>query len=266
LVYVGTTLDIEAEGRDRTTLALPGNQEELVRAVVAANPKTVVVLMSAGPLAVPWIKERVPAILQAGWLGEEGGNAIADVILGGVNPAGRLPFTVYASDAQVPPQDEYDISKGFTYMYLKSPPLFPFGHGLSYTRFVYSNLKVSPKKLVWSPAFMRSAERLSNSVVTVTVSVANTGRRAGEEVVQLYVRDVKCSVVRPIKELRGFQRIHLNPGGKQTVTFTLPAEKLAFYDESSHGFKVEPGVFEIQVGSSSEDIRSRADFTVAAEK
>ena len=147
IVCVGTTLEIEAEGRDRTTLALPGNQEELVQTVLAANPRTVVVLLNAGPLAIPWIKEHAPAILEAWWAGEEGGHAIADVIFGDANPAGRLPYTMYASDDQVPPQDEYDISRGFTYMYLKAEPLFPFGHGLSYTEFRYDNLRLSAERI-----------------------------------------------------------------------------------------------------------------------
>ncbi len=252
IVYVGTTLDVEAEGRDRATLALPGNQEELVKTVLAANPRTVVVLMSAGPLAVPWIKEHAPAMIQAWWAGEEGGNAIADVLFGNVNPGGRLPYTVYTSDQQVPPQDEYDISKGFTYMYLKGEPLFPFGHGLSYTKFKYTGLQVSPRKIH------------SDGKLTVTVAVENVGRRAGDEVVQLYVRDVKCSVKRPAKELRGFERVRLQPGERKTVTFQLPGEKLAFYDEQTHGFVVEPGAFELMVGSSSADVRARGRFEVVA--
>jgi len=137
IVFVGTDASVEHEGRDRKTLGLTGDQERLVEAVFAANPKTVVVEMSAGPLTVPWIKENIPAILEAWWPGEEGGHAIADVLFGDVNPAGRLPHTVYASEAQVPPQDEYDITKGFTYMYVNGEPLFPFGHGLSYTQFRY---------------------------------------------------------------------------------------------------------------------------------
>ncbi len=143
MVFVGTDQRIEQEGRDRKTLGLTGNQEELVEAVFAANPHTIVVEMSAGPLTVPWIAKNVPAMLQAWWPGEEGGHAIADVIFGDVNPAGRLPHTVYASEAQVPPVDEYDITKGFTYMYVNGEPLFPFGHGLSYTTFKYGGLKLS---------------------------------------------------------------------------------------------------------------------------
>jgi beta-glucosidase len=242
---------VEAEGRDRTHLGLPGNQEQLIEAVVAANPKTVVVLMSSGPLAVPWVKEHVPAILQAWWDGEEGGNAMADVLFGQVSPGGRLPYTIYASEAQVPPQEEYDISKGFTYLYLKGVPLFPFGHGLSYTDFRYSNLRLSAKQI------------RPDGKLTVSVDVRNTGRRAGDEVVQLYVRDVQSSVPRPAKELRGFERISLRPGETRRVSFPLPAAKLAFYDVQAHAFRVEPGAFEVMVGSSSADIRERGEFRVA---
>jgi beta-glucosidase len=250
IVYVGTNNRIESEGRDRISLSLPGRQEELVKAVYAANAKTVVVLMNAGPLTIPWLKENVPAILEAWWNGVEGGNAIADVLFGEVNPAGRLPHTVYAAESQVPPQDEYDVTKGFTYMYLNGKPLFPFGHGLSYTAFKYSNLQVSPEPIP------------SNGMATVSLEVENIGKRAGDEVVQLYVHDVECSVKRPTKELRGFERITLQPGGTKTVTFTLLAEKLAFWDVKTHGWVVEPGAFEVLVGSSSEDIRVHGQFEV----
>jgi beta-glucosidase len=251
---VGTTLAVEAEGRDRTTLALPGNQEELIKSVAAANPRTIVVLMSAGPLAVPWVKDHVPALLQAWWLGEEGGHAIADVIFGEVNPAGRLPYTMYASDSQVPPQDEYDITRGFTYMYFQGSPLFAFGHGLSYTQFRYSGLRVAPSRIP------------TDGKATATVVVENMGTRAGDEVVQLYVRDVECTVRRPFRELRGFERIHLQPGESQLVSFSLPAEKLAFYDEGRHVFVVEPGGFEVLVGGSSDDIRQSTQLVVGVER
>jgi beta-glucosidase len=243
IVFVGTNGRIEAEGRDRTSLSLPGRQEELVKAVRAANPKTVVVLMNAGPLTIPWLKENVPAILEAWWDGVEGGDAIADVLFGDINPAGRLPHTVYASESQVPSQDEYDVTKGFTYMYINGKPLFPFGYGLSYTQFKYSNLRVSTQQI---PA---------TGKVMVSVDVENSGKRAGDEVVQMYVHDVECSVKRPTKELRGFERVALRPAEKKTVTFTLPGEKLAFWDVKTHGFIVEPGAFEVMVGGSADDIR-----------
>ena len=251
IVCVGTTAANELEGRDRTSLGLTGNQEELVKAVLAVNPHTVVVQMSAGPLTVPWLKEKVPAMLQAWWPGDEGGHAIADVIFGDVNPAGRLPHTVYASEKQVPPADEYDITKGFTYMYVNGAPLYPFGHGLSYTEFQYSNLQLSEKQI---PA---------NGTVTISVDVQNTGKLAGDEVPQLYVHEVSPSVKRPAKELRGFTRISLKPGEQRSITFTLPAEKLAFWDTTKHAFFVKPGAFDIMVGASSADIRQNAQLQVA---
>jgi beta-glucosidase len=251
-LFLGTTTAIENEGRDRTNLMLPANQEKLAEAVIAANPRTVVVLMNAGPLTVPWLKQHAPAMMQAWWLGEEGGNAMADVIFGDVNPAGRLPYTVYASEAQVPPQDEYDISKGFTYMYVKGQPLYPFGYGLSYSKFKYSNLLVQ-----------REIDASGN--LTASVDIENTSDRAGDEVVQLYTAEAKPSVVRAAKELRGFQRVTLQPGEKKTVAFSVPGWKLAFYDVNRHAFVVEPGAYEIRVGASSSDIRARANIRVAKE-
>jgi beta-glucosidase len=243
IVFVGTTSAVEQEGHDRKTLGLTGNQEALAEAVVAANPRTVVVEMSAGPLTVPALKEKIPALLQAWWPGEEGGHAIADVLFGDVNPAGRLPHTVYASEAQVPPVDEYDITKGFTYMYVNGEPLFPFGHGLSYTTFKYGELKLSADTMK------------ADGKITVSADITNTGGRAGDEVVQFYVHQEKGAVKLPAKMLRGFQRISLKPGETKTVTFPLPAEKLAYWDEKSHGFVVEPGIFDVLVGASSADIR-----------
>lgn len=250
VVFVGTDASVEHEGRDRKSLGLPGKQEELVKAVLAANPRTVVVQMSAGPLTVPWLATNIPAMLQTWWSGEEGGHAIADVLFGEVNPAGRLPHTVYASEAQVPSQDEYDISQGFTYMFVKGEPLFPFGHGLSYTEFKYSNLRLN------------APEVSSAGFVMVSLDLENTGPRAGDEVVQLYARASTSSVKRPAKELRGFSRLRLKPGEKRTVTFNLPAEKLSYWSEQTHAFRVEPGRYEVQIGASSADIRLKADFLV----
>jgi len=250
ILYIGTTLNVEAEGKDRTSLELPGNQEELVKAVLAVNPRTIVVLMNAGPLTIPYIKEHAPAILEAWWPGEQGGNAIADAIFGNINPGGKMPLTVYASAEQVPSQDEYDVTKGFTYMYINGKPLFPFGHGLSYTTFNYSNLKLSAKQIKASDA------------ITVSVDVKNTGKMAGDEVVQLYIHDVSPSLKRPTEELRGFERITLNPGQTKTVTLTIPASKLAFYDEKIHDFRVEPEPIDVLIGSSSADIRLKSQFRV----
>jgi beta-glucosidase len=254
ILYIGTTLEVEAEGRDRKSLALPGNQEELVKAVLAVNPRTIVVLMNAGPLTIPYVKENAPAIVEAWWPGEQGGNAIADVLFGNVNPGGKMPLTVYASEEQVPSQDEYDVTKGFTYMYLNGKPLFPFGHGLSYTTFAYSNLKLSAKQIK------------ANGSITATVDVKNTGEVAGDEVVQLYIHDVSPSLKRPTKELRGFERITLAPGQTQKVTLTIPGSRLAFYDEKIHDFRVETEAIDVMVGSSSDDIRLKSKFKVIAAK
>ena len=250
ILFLGTNLRVEAEGRDRRDLNLPGAQEELMEAVYAANPKTVLVLMNAGPLAVTWANDHLPAILDAWYPGEAGGTAIAQVLLGDYNPGGHLPYTVYASLDGVPPQNEYDVSKGFTYLYFKGVPLYAFGHGLSYTQFKYSNLKLS------------RTQTTVTGEVTVSFDLQDVGARAGAEVVQMYVHQVKSNVVQPIKSLRGFQRITLEPGETKHVTFALPASSLSYYDVVTHKFIVAPGIFNVMIGSSSDDIRLRANLEV----
>jgi beta-glucosidase len=242
ILFLGTNLKVEAEGRDRKSLDLPGSQEQLLEAVYKANPKTVAVIMSGGPVSVKWASGNIPAILAAWYPGEEAGTALASVLFGDYNPAGRLPYTVYDSLDQIPPQDEYDVSKGFTYLYFPGKAQFAFGHGLSYTAFRYSGLNVTTGK--------------------VSLSVENTGSRAGDEVVQLYVHAVSSSVKRPIKELRGFQRVGLAPKEKKAVSFSLPPDDLAFYDIRTKKFVVEPGTYEIMAGSSSDDIRLKGTMQV----
>lgn len=250
IVYLGLSNQIEREGLDRTYVALPPVQEELVRAVYAANPKTVAVLLNGGPVSVRWERDNLPAVVEMFYAGEEGGTAVADVLFGDYNPGGRLPYTVYESETQLPPMTEYDITKGFTYMYFDGQPVYPFGHGLSYTAFRYDRLRLSSKKM------------RANDDVSVSVEITNTGKTAGDEVVQLYVHAVAPSVKRPIKELRGFQRVSLKPGERRTVTFRLPGERLAFYDVKKHDFAVEPGKYDILVGSSSADIRVKDQVAV----
>jgi beta-glucosidase len=252
ILFLGTDGSVETEDRDRKTLELPGQQESLAEAVFAANPRTIVVQMSAGPLTVPWMAKNIPAMLQAWWPGEEGGHAIAGVLFGDVNPGGRLPHTVYASESQVPPQDEYDISKGFTYMYIKGAPLYPFGYGLSYTQFTYSNLQIGPKEL-WG-----------DGKITASVDVENTGKRAGDEVVQLYIKDPSGNIARPAERLRAFQRTRLKAGERKTITMEVPAEKLAYWDVGAHAFRVQPGAYTVLVGASSDDIRTSGGFTVSS--
>lgn len=261
VVFVGTNQLQEGEGRDRPNISLPMPQRRLIQRVLEANPKTVVVILSGGPVSLERgyrgprrgaQTARIPAVLEMFYAGEEGGNAIAEVLFGEYNPGGRLPFTVYANERDIPPMTEYDITKGFTYMYFDGRTEYPFGHGLSYTTFEYSNLRFSEKQIPGTGA------------VVVSIDVQNTGRRPGDEVVQLYVRDIEASVNRPLKELRGFERISLKAGEKRTVSFELPAEKLAFFDEYADAFVTEAGVFEAMAGSSSADIRARGEFRVTS--
>lgn len=253
VLFLGTNLQVEAEGHDRRDLNLPGAQEQLLEAVFAANPKTVLVLMNAGPLAVTWAQDHLPAILDAWYPGEAGGTAIARTLFGEDNPGGHLPYTVYANLDGVPPQNEYDVSKGYTYLYFKGLPLYPFGHGLSYTRFEYSHLKLSATSIA------------PTGQVEIAFDITNTGERAGSDVAQLYTHQQHSTVVLPIKSLRAFERVTLQPGERKHLKFELPAAQLAYYDVRSKSFVVEPGPFNLMVGSSSEDIRlrGRLDVTTA---
>jgi beta-glucosidase len=221
-----------------------------MEAVYAANPQTVLVLMNAGPLAVTWANDHLPAILDAWYPGEVGGTAIAQVLLGDYNPGGHLPYTVYASLDGVPPQNEYDVSKGFTYLYFKGVPLYAFGHGLSYAQFKYSNLKLSQERTN------------TTGEVNVSFDLQNSGSRAGSEVAQMYVHQVKSNVVQPIKSLRGFQRVVLEPGETKHITLALPASQLSYYDVAAHNFVVAPGMFNVMIGSSSDDIRLRTALKI----
>jgi beta-glucosidase len=250
ILFLGTNLRVEAEGRDRRDLHLPGAQEQLLEAVYAANPKTVLVLMNAGPLAVTWANDHLPAILDAWYPGEAGGTAIAQVLLGDYNPGGHVPYTVYASLDGVPPQNEYDVSKGFTYLYFKGVPLYAFGHGLSYTQFKYSNLKLS------------QSTTTATGKINVSFDLQNAGRRTGSEVAQMYIHQAKSNVVQPIKSLRGFQRVTLEAGETKHITMSLPASQLSYYDVVTHRFIVSPGLFKVMIGSASDDIRLRADLEI----
>jgi len=186
----------------------------------------------------------IKAILYSAHGGQEEGTAIADVLFGDYAPAGRLNATWYRSVDQLPPITDYDIIKGKrTYLYFEGKPLYPFGYGLSYTTFKYSNLKILPHKIN------------ANGKAIIEVTVKNTGRVASDEVVQLYVRAVQSNVTRPLKELKGFKRVHLMPGACRTVRLTLPASELAYWDVNRNSFYVEPGAFEIMVGRSSADIQ-----------
>jgi beta-glucosidase len=261
VVFVGgLTGDVEGEemrvsypgfaGGDRTDIGLPATQERLLRALHATGKPVVLVLTTGSAIAVEWAQQNLPAIVVGWYPGQQGGNAVADVLFGQVNPSGRLPVTFYKSVGQLPPFADYDM-KGRTYRYFEGEPLYPFGHGLSYTRFEYSDLRVG--KAIVGP----------RDGVEASVSVKNSGPRAGDEVVQIYARAVAPKVSMPLKQLRGFDRVSLKPGEQRRVTFRLtPATDFSHYDVSSKDFTVEPGEYEIQIGASSRDIRLTARVRV----
>ncbi len=241
----------DTEGSDRKKFHLSSVQINKINQTVQENPKTIVVLISGSPIGMDWI-DKVPAVIEAWYPGMEGGHAIASVLFGDVNPSGKLPITFPKRLEDSPAQIVNDLTVNYDdgifvgYRYYdtnKIEPLFPFGYGLSYTTFTYDNLKINKDKVS------------GDETVKVSVDITNSGSRTGAEVVQLYVQDVDCSVERPLKELKGFKKIKLEPGAKETINLELGKEDLSFYDEKSGGWKVEPGKFNILVGSSSRDIR-----------
>jgi beta-glucosidase len=226
-------------GGDRVRIDLPGRQLELLKKLHAAGKPIVLVLTGGSAIELSWAAENIPAIMMIWYPGEQAGQALADVLFGDHSPAGRLPVTFYRSLGQVPPFEDYNM-KGRTYRFMTEAPLYRFGYGLSYTTFAYSNLRLSRNRV-------KPDQRIE-----ISVNVANSGQRAADEVVQLYVTDEKASVPVPLRHLEGFQRIHLAPGAMQTVTFTLKPEQLACYDDSGRPF-VEPGNFTIAVGGGQPD-------------
>jgi beta-glucosidase len=223
---------------DRDSLELVGRQNDLVRAVLTTGKPTVVMLINSGPLSINYIAESVPAILEGFYLGQETGTGVADVLFGDYNPAGRLPVSFPRNVGQLPIYYNHKPTARRGYLYTSKEPLYAFGHGLSYTTFEYSNLKVSPARI--GPG----------GQTQVSITVKNTGRRAGDEVVQLYVRDLVSSVTRPLKELKDFRRVTLAPGESKVVTFTLTPDKLSFFNLNMERV-VEPGWFDVMVGTSS---------------
>ena len=262
LVFVGTNGDWESEGHDRTSLKLPDEQAALIERVAAANPNTVVVLQTGSPVVMPWL-ERVAGVIQAYFPGQECGNSISDILFGTTNPSGKLTQTYPLRLEDNPAFINYPgdngrvyygegIFVGYRYYEKKQvTPLFPFGFGLSYSSFEYKNLQLGTNLLE------------SGQSLKVSLDVTNTSPRAGQEVVQLYVHDIQASVSRPNKELKAFTKIHLEPGETKTVTLRLDPRDLAYWDDLQHAWVAEAGEFEVLVGSSSQDIRSRASFVLA---
>jgi beta-glucosidase len=259
VVFAGMAQGFESEGADRPHMELPGAQDELIRAVARANENTIVVLNCGAPVEMPWIDDVSAAVL-AFYPGQEGGNAIARILLGEVNPSGRLSVTYPRRYEDNPTFINYPggrqvcygegIFVGYRYYDQKDiAPLFPFGFGLSYTRFAYSDLQVPATAKVGEP-------------IEVSVMVKNTGRRAGKEVVQLYVHDHASSLVRPPKELKGFAKVSLEPGENTVVRLALDQRAFSFYDPDQGRWTTEPGTFEILVGSSSREIQATASIAL----
>jgi beta-glucosidase len=249
VVVLGMNKSIEMEGRDRITLELPADQQQFVQDIYKANPQTVVVLVAGSSLAINWIQENVPGIVNAWYPGEQGGNAIADVLFGNYNPAGRLPLTYYKSTSDLPAFDDYEVFNGRTYMYFEKKPLYPFGFGLSYTSFNYSNIRLDKPVIE------------HGDTISVSIDIRNTGKYDGDEVVQLYLQQKSATVKLPNKQLKAFQRINLKKGEAKTVNFQLSRKDISFWNDKNE-FVMEPGETRILVGASSDDIRQDITFKV----
>ena len=266
VIYVGglnKNHEQDCEAGDRITYSLPFAQDQLIEEILAVNPNMVMTLLSGNAVEMPWVN-RVPAILQSWYLGSQAGNAIANVLSGAVNPSGKLPFSfpkkledngaIHFGEMSYPGDSinqTYleDILVGYRWHDTKKiPALYPFGYGLSYTIFEYSKPEISTNKL------------LPSETATVKVKVRNTGKVAGKEVVQLYISDKKSSLPRPEKELKGFQKVDLQPGEEKEVIFTLTLAELSYYDDARHEWVAEPGIFEALIGASSTDIKGKARF------
>ncbi len=250
IIGLGLGKKNEFEGKDRLDLALPKEQRELIERVCEANPATVVVLINGGPLAIDEIDANVPAILETWYPSEQAGHAVADAIFGDFNPAGRLPITFYSSREPLAPLGEVEVSRGQTYLWFKGKPLYPFGYGLSYTRFEYGVLRLD------------RAQASAKDLLQASVEVRNVGGRDGDEVVQIYARRLTSSVPMPRKQLCAFRRIRIPAGQSRAVTLPLRISDLAYWDEARRAFVVEPGAVEAQVGASSADIRAKAEFRI----
>jgi beta-glucosidase len=245
ILVMGTNEFISTEEADAESLNWPGFQGELIKKVYEANQNVILVLVNGFPITMKWEKENIPAIVEAWYAGQEQGHAIADVLLGDYNPAGRLPVTFYKSEEDLPPIGDYDITKGRTHWFFQGEVLFPFGHGLSYTIFEYSNINLNRNTIG-----IKDDDKLMFSFV-----VKNTGQLKGDEVIQLYIKDLESSVVQPVRRLRRFERISLDKGESKRILFTLSNEDFKYWSEKTKSWVIEPGEFEIQIGTSSADIK-----------
>jgi len=239
IAVMGINKSTEREGLDRKNIDLPEDQTNYLKEIYKENKNIVVVLIAGSAMAINWMDENIPAIIEAWYPGESGGTALADVLFGDYNPGGRLPFTFYKSINDLPAFDDYDIYKGRTYMYFDGEVLYPFGYGLSYTTFGYNNMSISN----------------SGDKIVVSADIKNTGNMQGDEVVQLYCTDLETTGKRPNKLLVGFKRITMKKGQTETVSFEISRDQLMYWDEDNDSWTFEPGEFEFKIGSSSDDIR-----------
>ena len=251
ILVLGTSAVISREELDRTQIELPQVQIDLLNAIASVNPNIVVVLVNGDPVSFSGAESKTKAIVETWYDGELGGKALADVLFGDVNPGGKLPETFYASTKELPPMSDYDlINQPRTYMYFEKPVLYPFGYGLSYTQFKYSNLKLNSDKIK------------EDGEVELQFAIKNTGKMKGDEVAQVYVHSMDANIKVPINQLKRFQRITLSPGESKTIAFKIPASEFSFYSTETNNLKTEPGRWEIQVGSSSKDIRLKKTFII----
>ncbi len=260
IMAMGERPDMTGEAKSRSNIHLPGVQEDLIKAISATGKPLVVLLMSGRPMVFNWTADHVPAILYTWWLGNQAGNAMADVLYGNYNPGAKLPITFPRTEGQIPiyynhfntgrpAHGDNDVNYTSAYIDLPNSPKYAFGHGLSYTTFGYSNLKFSKKSM------------LKNESITVSFDLQNTGKYAGEEVAQFYLRQMVSQPVRPIKELKGFEKVMLQPGETKTITFTVDKEKLSFYNDQLERI-TQPGEFKLMIGSASDDIRLEDTFSL----
>jgi len=262
VLVLGEDDDMSGEARSRSRLELPGVQRQLAERVLALKKPTVVVLMGGRPLAIPWLAEQAPVLVETWLLGVQMGSAVADVLFGDVNPSGKLVTTFPVGVGQVPifyghrntgrPASTDPSKDSARYIDAPIQPVFPFGHGLSYTTFNYADLEVTPPEVD------------AGDIVQVRCTVTNRGKRAGDEVVQLYARDPVASVAQPVQKLVGFHRLRLQPGEAATLTFNLPVEMLGYYD-AEMSYRVEPGEFRVAIGASSADVRLDGSFRLREE-
>ncbi|KAA6300673.1 MAG: 4-beta-xylosidase [Candidatus Ordinivivax streblomastigis] len=246
IAVLGINKSIEREGKDRQDIQLPADQMEFIKEIYKINPNTIVVLVAGSSLAINWLDENIPAIVNAWYPGEQGGTAVTEVLFGDYNPSGRLPITYYNSLDELPPFNDYDISKGRTYQYFKGTPLYPFGYGLSYTSFEYKNLKIIE----------------AGNLIKLSFEIKNTGSRAGDEVSQVYVTLPETGAVKPIKELKGFQRNTIKRGETKKVEIEIRKDLLRYWDENTEKFIVPRGNYMFGIGSSSQEIKLKKVFEI----